>query len=150
ILRTRIVGAGGAIAVATIAIVVGLTIRSRARHELEAVIDDQAVQAKAAFDDARRLAQQRDAARDRPGGVFRARRWTEGEDAWNRVEALAAREASQFRAASGHFESALAVDSTRTALREQFADLLFARLVRAERDREPALAEELAGRLAAY
>jgi len=132
------------------AITVGLTIRTRARRDLESVIASQVRAAMAAEDDARTLARQRDAARTRAFGLFDARRWIEGEDVWTEVEALTAREASQYRAASGHFESALSLDPTRASLRAQFADLTFERRLRADRDRQADLADELAGRLAAY
>src|SRR5262249_47987216 len=51
---------------------------------------------------------------------------------------------------SSHFESALSLDPARRSLREQFADLTFDRLMRAERDHQTDLADELAGRLLAY
>jgi serine/threonine protein kinase/formylglycine-generating enzyme required for sulfatase activity len=150
LLRTRMFAAG-AVAVVVIAVVaIGLTVRARARHEFELVISDQERAATQTFDDARRLAEQRDAARSRAFGLFDAHHWREGEDAWTGVEALAAQEASLFRAASGHFESALSLDPTRASLRAQFADLTFERLMRAERDRQTDLADELAGRLVAY
>jgi len=150
IVRKRLVGAAAAALLAIAAITIGLTIRTRARRDLEAVIAAQVRAASSAQRDARQLAQQRDAARARAFGLFDARRWLEGEDVWTEVEALTAREASQYRAASGHFESALSLDPTRPALRAQFADLTFERRLRADRDRQADLAEELAGRLAAY
>jgi eukaryotic-like serine/threonine-protein kinase len=150
IVRTRVLGAGAAAIVAIAAVVIGLAIRERARSELASVIADQVRAATTAFDDARRLALQRDAARARAFGLYDARRWVEGEDAWSEVETLAAQEASQYRAASGHFESALSLDPTNASLRAQFADLMFDRLLRAERDHQRELAEELSGRLLAH
>jgi serine/threonine protein kinase/formylglycine-generating enzyme required for sulfatase activity len=150
IVRRRLLGAGAVAILAICAIIVGLTIRARARRELETVIADQARAATTALDDTQQLARQRDAARDRAFGLFDAQRWVEGEDTWSQVEALAAREASQYRAASGHFESALSLDPARTSLRAQLADVMFERLLRAERDYQGELVEELAGRLAAY
>ena len=150
IVRTRLLGAGAAAILAIAAVVTGLVIRARARHELESVIGDQVRAATAAFDDARQLAQQRDAAQTRAFGLFDAHHWSEGEDAWTEVEALATREASQYRAASGHFESAISLDPTRESLRAQFSDLTFGRLLRAEHDHQRDLADELERRLVAY
>jgi eukaryotic-like serine/threonine-protein kinase len=150
IVRRRLIGAGAVAVLAICAIVVGLTIRARARHELETVIADQVRAATTALDDARELARQRDAARDRAFGLFDAQRWVEGEDQWTEVEALATREASQYRAASGHVESALSLDPAQASLRAQLADVMFERLLRAERDHQGDLVEELAGRLPAY
>jgi formylglycine-generating enzyme required for sulfatase activity len=150
IVRMRMLGIGAAALLAIGAVVVGLTIRARARGELESVIADQVRAATTAFDDARQLARQRDAARARAFGLFDAQRWIEGEQVWTQAEALAAQETSQYRAASGHLESALSLDPTRPSLRAQFADLTFERLLRAERDRHSDLADELAARLVAY
>ncbi|MGH2897061.1 MAG: protein kinase domain-containing protein, partial [Solirubrobacteraceae bacterium] len=150
VVRTRVLGLGAAAILAIAAVVVGLTIRARARRELESVIANQMLAATTAFDSATHLATQRDAARARAFSLFGVRRWTEGEDAWTEVEEIAAREASQFRAASGYFESALSLDPARASLRAQFADLTFQRLLRAERDHQRDLVDELAGRLVAY
>jgi serine/threonine protein kinase/formylglycine-generating enzyme required for sulfatase activity len=150
VVRMRMLGIGAAAVLAIGAVVVGLTIRARARRELESVIANQAHAATTAFNDARQLAHQRDAARARAFGLFDAHRWSDGEDVWTEVEELAAREASQYRAASSHLESALSLDPTRASLRAQFADLTFERLLRAEGDRHGDLADELAGRLVAY
>jgi formylglycine-generating enzyme required for sulfatase activity len=117
---------------------------------LETVIADQIHAATIAFDEARQQARQRDAARVRAFDLFDSRQWSEGEALWNQVEALAAQEAGQYRAASSHFESALSLDPARGSLRAQFADLTFERLLRAERDRRGDLADELRDRLAAY
>ena len=76
--------------------------------------------------------------------------WAAGEDAWTKSSSSVAPEAAQYRAASRSFESALALDPTRASMRDQLADLLFERLLRAKRDRAGDLADELAGRLAAY
>ena len=97
-----------------------------------------------------RLAGQRDAARSRAFGLFDSQRWTEGEALWKEVQALSAQEASEYRTASSHFESALSLDPARRSLREQFADLTFERLLRTERDHRGDLADELRDRLAAY
>jgi serine/threonine protein kinase/formylglycine-generating enzyme required for sulfatase activity len=150
IVRTRMLGAGIAAILAIGAVVIGLTIRARARRELESVIADQVGAAATAFDAARQLAQQRDEARARAFQLFDTHRWREGEAVWTQVEALAGREASQYRLASGHFESALSLDPTRGSLRAHFADVTFERLLRAEHDHDGDLADELAGRLAAY
>jgi serine/threonine protein kinase len=150
LIKARLRGALAVALLAVAAVVIGLTIRSRARRELESVIADQVGAASLAFEDARQLTRQRDAARARAFELFRAHRWVEGEDLWAEVEAVAAREASRYRAASGHFEAALSLDPTRASLRAQFADLTFERLLRAQRDRLRDLADELAGRLAAY
>jgi serine/threonine protein kinase/formylglycine-generating enzyme required for sulfatase activity len=148
--RTRMLGlAATAIAVCGV-VVIGVAIRARARHGLESLIASEVRAATIAFDDARQLADQRDAARTRAFGLFDARHWDTGEQAWTEVEALAAREASQYRAASEHLESALSLDPTRASLRAQFADLTFERLLRAERDHQGDLGDELAGRLIAY
>ncbi len=150
VVRTRTLGIVAAAILAVVVVVIGLAIRARARRELEVVIADQIHAATVAFDDARRLAGQRDAARSGAFGLFDSQRWTDGETAWNRVQALAAQEASEYRAASSHFESALSLDPARRGLRAQFADLTFERLLRAERDHRSDLADELRDRLAAY
>ncbi|HMG24384.1 MAG TPA: SUMF1/EgtB/PvdO family nonheme iron enzyme, partial [Kofleriaceae bacterium] len=150
VVRTRMLALAAA-AVAAIAVVaIGVAVRARDRRQLEAVITDHVRAATAAFDDGGRLARERDDARVRAFDLFDTRRWRAGEDAWNEVEALAAREAAQYRAASGHLESALSLDPRRNSLRAQFADLTRDRLLRAERDRNRELADELAARLAAY
>ncbi|HEX7836523.1 MAG TPA: hypothetical protein VF469_03620, partial [Kofleriaceae bacterium] len=150
IVKAWVIGLCAAAIVAIGVVGVGLEVRARARRELEAVIAGQVREADAAYHDAAQLARQRDAARVRAFGLFDARRWSEGEEVWNEVEALADREASQYRAASAHLESAMSLDPARDSLRAQFADLTFERLLRAERDRNRDLADELAGRLSAY
>jgi eukaryotic-like serine/threonine-protein kinase len=150
VVRTRTLGLAAAAILAIGVAVIGVAVRARARRELESVIAGQVHAATAAFDDARQLARQRDAARTRAFGLFDSRRWSEGEAMWNQVEAIATQEASAYRTASSHFESALSLDPARRSLRAQFADLTFERLLRAERDRRGDLADELMGRLAAY
>ncbi|MGE0550507.1 MAG: SUMF1/EgtB/PvdO family nonheme iron enzyme [Kofleriaceae bacterium] len=150
LIHRRIVLTAAVSAIVITAVAVGLTLRSHARRQLDEVISQQLVQATGAIDAARELAQQRDGQRTRAFGLFVDHKWSEGEDVWTDAEVLADREASAYRAASNHVESALALDPTRASLREQFADLLFERLVRAQRDRAADLADELAGRLAAY
>jgi serine/threonine protein kinase/formylglycine-generating enzyme required for sulfatase activity len=150
LVRRRVVGAGAVAILALAGIVISLTIRARARHELESVIDSQVRAATAAFAEAQRLAHERDAARTRAFGLFESQRWIEGEAAWAEVEALGAREAMRYRVAAGGLESAVALDPTRTSLRDQLADLVFERLLRAERDHQPDLVDELAGRLIAF
>jgi eukaryotic-like serine/threonine-protein kinase len=149
VVRTRVIGLGTAAILAIAAVIIGLTIRARARRELQAVVANQVLAGAVAFDEARRLGGERDAARARAFQLFDAHRWVEGEDAWTTVEALAANEAGQYRAASSYFESALSLDPSRAALRAQFADLTFQRLLRAERDHHGDLADELKGRLVA-
>ena len=150
IVRTRLIAAGATAAVAIAVIAASLVIRARARGELEAVIAEQVHAATAAIDDARQLAHQRDAARTHAFGLFDGRRWSEGEDAWTEAQALAAREASQYRAAAARIESALSLDPARASLRALAADFAFERLARAERDHASELTEELAARVAAY
>ena len=150
IVKKRMVGVGIAAVLAIAAVAIGLTIRARARRELETVIAEQVRVATTAFNDARQLAHQRDAARTRAFGLFDASHWIEGEDVWTEVESLAAREASAYRIASGALEIALSLDPGRDSLRVQFADLTFERMLRAELDHRRDLADELAGRLAAY
>jgi serine/threonine protein kinase/formylglycine-generating enzyme required for sulfatase activity len=142
----------GAVIAALIAAVVaiGLTVDEGARRDVEKVIAQNTALATTAFTEARQLATQRDAARARSFALFDAGEWSDGETAWTDVEALAAREASRYRAASSYLETALSVAPSRASLRRQLADVLFERLVRAEADRNHALADELAGRLAAY
>ena len=150
VVRARTVGLAAAAILALGVVGIAVAVQARARRELESVIADQVRDANAAFEDARQLARRRDAARTRAFGRFDSQRWTEGEVVWNDVEALAVREAGQYRAASGHLEAALSLDPLRASLRTRFADLTFERLVRAELDRRGDLADELAGRLAAY
>jgi eukaryotic-like serine/threonine-protein kinase len=150
IVRSRVIGIAVVAVLAIAVVAIGLTIRARARREFEAVIASQVHDATDAFAEARELAQQRDAARVGAFGLFDSQRWTAGEAAWDGVEELAAREASAYRTANAHLESALSLDPARSSLRTLFADLTFERLLRAERDRHADLADELAGRLAAY
>jgi len=150
IVRRRVSGVVLAVLIATTAVIVGLTIRARARRELESVIATQTRAATAALDEGRTLSAQRDSARAHAFELFDAHRWPEGEDAWTEVEALAAQEASAFRKASSHYESALSLDPSSAKLRAQFADLLFSRLLRAEQDHDRDLADELVGRMTAY
>jgi serine/threonine protein kinase/formylglycine-generating enzyme required for sulfatase activity len=148
--RRRMIGASAAAALAIGAVAVGITIRAKARHELEELVAEQLRQADDSHTAARDLARQRDDVRRQAFGLFDARRWDQGEEVWSRAEQLAAAEERQFRGASSHLESALLLDPTRGGLRDAFADLTLERLLRAERDRREDLAAELAGRLAAY
>ncbi|NVB83277.1 MAG: SUMF1/EgtB/PvdO family nonheme iron enzyme [Kofleriaceae bacterium] len=150
IVRTRILVAAGLVAVAAGTIATGTILRARARHELERVIAGQLTDATTSLDSARTISRERDAVRTQAFARFDAHDWSAGEDAWAKAEELGLREAGQYRAASSHLENALALDPTRTSLREQLADLLTERLQRAQRDRHTELADELAGRLAAY
>ena len=150
IVRRRVVAAAGAVVFAICSIVAGVALRARARRELEQVIAGQLTEATAATDAARKLAHDRDGARTRAFALFDAHQWPAGEEAWTGAEQLGEQETNQYRAASNHLESALALDPTRSSLREHLADLLFERLLRAERDRSTELAAELEGRLAAY
>jgi eukaryotic-like serine/threonine-protein kinase len=149
LVRRRVLGASATMVLAAVAIIVGLTIRVRARAELESVLANQIQAATTASVVARQLAQQGDAARRRAFDLFDHQRWREGEDAWTEVETLAEAEASQYRTASTHLESALVLEPARAAPRAQLADLMFERLLRAERAHQGDLVEELTGRLAA-
>jgi serine/threonine protein kinase/formylglycine-generating enzyme required for sulfatase activity len=146
----RVLGAGVVAALLIGAVVVGLMIRSRARRELEAMVEAQAAAASSAQTVARQIAAQRDAALHRALGLFDDRRWSEGEDAWTEVEALAGREELQYRSASEHIDSMLLLDPIRAGLRGWASELTLERLGRAERDRRRDLAVELASRLNAY
>jgi hypothetical protein len=145
LLVRRLLGAGGAAVLALGAAVGFLVIRAEAGRELDAVVGEQLRAATSAREAARQLVQQRDEARARAFGLFGARRWSDGEDVWSAMEALAAEEERQYRLASGHLESALRLDPGLDGLRDRFADLTFERLLRAERDRDRDLADELAG-----
>src|SRR5690606_29630446 len=125
-------------------------IRARARADFEAVIVAHTKRASAAFAEARELGTQRDAARSRAFALFDAHRWPEAEEVWAQAEALRGKEAARYRAASTDLENALSLDPSRASLRAARAELLFARLQRAERDRDANLVDELAGRLAAH
>ncbi|HET7502507.1 MAG TPA: SUMF1/EgtB/PvdO family nonheme iron enzyme [Kofleriaceae bacterium] len=148
--RTRVFGIAVAASLMLAVVIIGVTIRARARRELESVIAGQVGAATTAFDDARRLAHQRDQGRARAFHLFDTRHWIDGERAWAEVEALAAQETTAYRAASSYLESALSLDPARGSLRALFAELTFERMLRAERDHHDDFAEELAGRLAAY
>ena len=148
--RRRALGIGSAAVLAIGALAVGLTIRARARRELEAVVNDQTRAAHDAQDEARRIGAARDIARRRAFALFDSQRWGDGETAWSQVEAMASREERVYRAAAAALDSALLLDPLRSGLRGWAADLTFERLVRAERDRRADLAEELTARLSAY
>lgn len=150
LLRRRIALVAGVAALAVASIATELALRARAHRRLEGVIARQLEEATAATESARALARERDGARMRSFALFDAHQWPAGEEAWSEAERLGTQEAAQYRAASRAFEGALALDPTRASLREPHADLLFERLLRAERDRAVDLADELAGRLAAY
>ena len=150
IVRMRIAIAAGVAVLALGTVAVGLALRARAQRRFEQVIAEQTNAAAQAVAEARSFAVRRDAARTRAFAQFDAHQWAAGEDAWTLTEQLAAQEATHYRAASRSFESALALAPTDTTLRDQHADLLLERLVRARRDRSLDLADELAGRLAVY
>jgi len=150
LVRRRLVGAIGAVVLLIGAILVGPAIRAKVRRELDAVVADQLHAAMTAQEAARQIATQRDVAQSRALGLFDAHRWSEGERAWTEAQAMAAREDSQYRSASGHLESILLLDPAHAGLRDWLADLTFERLVRAERDRHRDLADELAARMVAY
>jgi serine/threonine protein kinase/formylglycine-generating enzyme required for sulfatase activity len=146
----RVLGASLVAALVLGAVVVGLEIRAGARRELEDMVETQAAAASSAQATARQIAGQRDVALRRAFGLFDDRRWSEGEQAWTEVEALAAREELQYRSAAEHIDSMLLLDPTRADLRGWASELTFERLRRAERDRRRDLAAELASRLNAY
>lgn len=150
IVRTRVSIAAGVAALAIGAAATGLVLRARAQRRFEQVIAEQTKDAKQAVSAARTFAGERDATRARAFALFDAHKWTAGEDAWTEAELLGAKEATSYRAASSSFESALALAPADTTLRDQHADLLFERLLRAQRDRSADSADELAGRLAVY
>jgi formylglycine-generating enzyme required for sulfatase activity len=132
------------------AVAIGVEIRNRARRELEAMVEAQGTAAISAQVAARQIVAQRDVALRQAFGLFDAGRWTEGEDAWTAVEALAAGEELQYRRAAEHIDSMLLLDPTRADLRNWAFELTLERLDRAERDRRRDLAVELASRLNAY
>jgi eukaryotic-like serine/threonine-protein kinase len=150
IVRMRLGIAAGLAVLLLGTVSVGVVLRARARRHLEEAVAEQLTKADTAIAAARKLAHDGDVARTRAYRLFDAHQWTAGEDAWNEVERLGADEAAKYRAASSSFEAALSLDPTSTQLREQRADLLLERLVRARRNRSADLADELAGRLAAY
>ncbi|HWU88858.1 MAG TPA: SUMF1/EgtB/PvdO family nonheme iron enzyme, partial [Kofleriaceae bacterium] len=148
--RRRLLGAGGAAMVAVGAVAVSLAVRARARHQLDSLVEDQLLAATIARDAAQQIAEDRDVDRNRAFVLFDARDWPQAEVVWKSVEAKAPDEDLQFRSASTSLENALSLDPNRADLRARFADLLFERLLRAERDHHPELAKELEGRLGNY
>jgi len=148
--RTFALVALASVVLATTAVVTVTVLHERARAELEAVVAKQLGDAEAAAGAAQKFGRDRDAARIRAFDLFDHRDWTKGELVWTEVEQLAKSESSAYRVASSHFESALALEPSRTDIRERLADLLLERLLRAKRDSANDLADELAGRLAAY
>lgn len=150
LVRRRIAIGAGIAALAIGAVATSLALRARARHHLDDVIASQLRLADRSIDAARVLARDRDATRDRAFALFDSQQWPAGEEAWTDAEQLGTREAAAYRDAGRSLEGALALDPTRHSLRERFADLLYERLSRARRDRTAELADELAGRLAAY
>jgi serine/threonine protein kinase/formylglycine-generating enzyme required for sulfatase activity len=148
--RRRMLGAGGAAVLVIGAVSVGVTIRAKARRELEAMVADQTTAAMTAQLTARHTALQLNSLRNGALALFDAHRWSEGEDNWKDVEAMAVREEQEYRNASAHLESVLLVDPTRSGLRRWAADLTFERLVSAERNRRRDLIDELASRLFAF
>ena len=148
--RKRVLAASvTVIAVAAIAATV-VVVRSRARAQLESVIAEHVRTSNAAFAAARELGGRRDAARDRAFALFDQGHWPEAEAAWADAQALREGEAAKFRAASRDLENALSLDPTRATSRALLAELLAARLQRAERDRDANAIDELSGRIAAY
>ena len=150
IVRTRMTGIAIAGVLAIAAVTIGVALRARAQRDLDAIIDTQVSQATEAFEAAKHLAQDRDAERARAFAQFDAHHWKAGEEVWDGVEALAVKEASQYRVASNYLEGALSLDPSRASLRTALAELIFERLLRAEHDHHTDLVEELSGRLAAY
>lgn len=148
--RKRVLTVAVTVAVIAASAVIVVLIRSRARAQLESVIAEHVHTSNAAFTEARELGSRRDAARDRAFGLFDRGHWPEAEAAWADAQALREGEASKFRAASRDLENALSLDPTRATSRAMIAELLAARLQRAERDRDANAIDELSGRLVAY
>jgi formylglycine-generating enzyme required for sulfatase activity len=146
----RVLGVATAAILVLGAVIVGLAIRARARQALDVMIVDQARAATMAHSAAREVALQRDVVRSHALALFDAHRWSQGEDAWTRVEAMAVREEREYRTAAAHLESILLLDPARDGVRQWASDLTFERLVRAERDRHRDLADELASRVLTY
>ncbi len=148
--RKRWIAAAAVMLAIAAVVAVVVVIRARARAQLEEVIAEHVGRANTAFAEARALGNQRDAARARAFALFDGGRWPAAEEAWADAQALRTEEAAKFRVASRDLEAALSLDPSRASSRAKFAELLRARLLRAERDRDAAAIEELAGRLAAY
>jgi serine/threonine protein kinase/formylglycine-generating enzyme required for sulfatase activity len=148
--RRRVLAASIVASVLIAAVAVSLEIRTRARRELESMVEAQAAAASSAQLVARDTAAQRDVALRHAFALFDDRHWSEGENAWDEVEALAAREELQYRTAAEHVDNMLQLDPTRADLRGWAAELTLERLRRAERDRRRDLAVELASRLNGY
>jgi serine/threonine protein kinase/formylglycine-generating enzyme required for sulfatase activity len=148
--RRRVAGAALVAVVVIAAVGVGTALRTRARRELEALVDAQTTAATTAQASARQIAAQRDVMRSRALRLFDDHHWDEGEVAWTEVDTMREREEREYRSAAEYLDSVLLLDPQRRDLREQAADLAFERLVRAERDRRGDLAAELGSRLNTY
>jgi formylglycine-generating enzyme required for sulfatase activity len=148
--RKRIVGVTAAAVLLIGAVSVGLAIRAKARRELDSMVADQTRAATDAQLTARKTAEQVNVARKRAFELFDTQRWPEGEQVWGDVEAMALREEEEYRTAFSHLESVLLVDPRRAGVRTWAADLMFERLVRAERNRRRDLWAEFKSRLLAY
>jgi serine/threonine protein kinase/formylglycine-generating enzyme required for sulfatase activity len=88
--------------------------------------------------------------RRRAFSAFDMKRRGEGERLWTEARARAAEVDDRSRAASSELEAALVIDTSRRDLRERLADLLYRRLLRAEREHQTALRDELLRRLRVY
>jgi serine/threonine protein kinase/formylglycine-generating enzyme required for sulfatase activity len=148
--RQRVIAIGAAAMLVIGAVSVGLAIRAKARREVESMVADQTRAATEAQRTALQTGIELDEARKRALALFDEHRWNDGEQAWTGVEEMALREEREYRAAFSHLETVLLVDPQRAGLRGWAADLMFARLVRAEHNRRRDLVDEFASRVLAY
>jgi serine/threonine protein kinase/formylglycine-generating enzyme required for sulfatase activity len=88
--------------------------------------------------------------RQRAFSAFDTQRREEGERLWSEARVRAAEADDKSRAASSDLEAALVIESGRSDLRERLAELLYRRLLTAERDYQAALRDELLQRLRVY
>ena len=129
---------------------VGITLRSRASRQLEALMNGHLEDATRARQAASAAATVRDQSRDVASELFDTHRWDEGEKMWTAVEALTAQVDAHYLTASIELESALSLAPERDDVRQRFADITFERLQEAKHDRRPELEEDLEGLLVAY
>jgi formylglycine-generating enzyme required for sulfatase activity len=125
-------------------------IEFKARRDLDRRISAHLAEAKIAIAEAHIKNDETEALRRDALALFDANNWKAGEATWDRALSLAAETEKIYARAAQSLESALAFDGNRKEVRSLVGNVIYDRILLAERDNQPSHREELLHRLALY